>query len=898
MFLIQTLQGFLDSVSSDESVLLLLSQIPWLLTQSRVFFARSMIALQRPLVLLALALFCSVPLSFAQIGDNADKLGAPQVPLVPADKIPPAPALTPEQALKSFTLMPGFKLEIAAAEPLVQDPVAMTFGPDGRMWVVEMRGYMPDLDGNGEDAPVGRVVVLTDRDGDGRYDESKVFVDNLVLPRALALISDGVLVGAPPELAFWRDTDGDGKADQKTIVATDYGVKTDPKRPFLANPERAPNNLLWAHDNWIYSAAYTKKFRYVNGEWETATTFFRGQWGLSQDNYGHLFHGSNSDPLRVDIIPSDYLQRNPNLLRLPGTNVNAADNFFVWPARVNPGINRGYRPDFLRDGKLKEFTAANSPWVYRGDLLPEFYGNAFVAEPSANFVRRNILTAENGTILGRNAYDKKEFIASTDERFRPVGFSTGPDGALYIVDFYRGVLQHRISLTSYLRKQSEDRKLADPQHLGRIYRVVPIDRPAPLAPAAPALTSAQWVERLSHPNSWWRETAQRLLVERRDATLAPAIRAIVLSGKQPLGRTHALWTLDGMGALDRTSVVHALSDADPVVRTTAIRLAERFLKPGQAGRTELVAQLLPLAADTVPEVQLQAVLTLGEHRELTTDLALAAIVRTHPKNTYLREAFLSGIGERELPLLERLVVDPAWSVDDAHANSILSGLANGTFATRQTALIERLVALTAAQPPRSRRSLALFDGMIAGANGSRRPLRFNQEPTGWSTLTGNPALANRVAKLHEIVVWPGKTGLAAITAVTPLSAEQQARFDIGKTLFTTICAACHQVSGRGLDGVAPPLLDSEWVLGTHERTVRIVLHGVRGPIKVANRMHTGDMPAHGALDDQQISSILTYVRREWGHDAPPVDPAHVAAIRAATKNHSDAWSPEELNLIK
>ena len=189
----------------------------------------------------------------------------------------------------------------------------------------------------------------------------------------------------------------------------------------------------------------------------------------------------------------------------------------VFPARVNPGINRGYRPDFLRDGKLKEFTAANSPWVYRGDLLPEFYGDAFVAEPAANFVRRNLLTAENGTIQGRNAYDQKEFIASTDERFRPVGFSTGPDGALYIVDFYRGVLQHRISLTSYLRKQSEDRKLADPQHLGRIYRVVPLDRPAPRAPAPAALTAAQWVERLSHPNSWWRESAQRLLVERRRA---------------------------------------------------------------------------------------------------------------------------------------------------------------------------------------------------------------------------------------------------------------------------------------------------------------------------------------------------------------------------------------------
>src|SRR4051812_15975159 len=226
--------------------------------------------------------------AFAQIGDRADKAGEVQKSLVPAEKIPPAPALTPEQALQTFKLAPGIKLEIAAADPQVQDPVAMTFGPDGRMWVVEMRGYMPDLDGNGEDQPVGRIVVLSDRDGDGRYEDAKVFVDGLVLPRAIALVGDGVLVGAPPELAFWRDTDGDGKADKKVIVATDYGVRVDPKRPHLANPERAPNNLLWALDNWIYSAAYTKKFRYVKGEWETGAAIFRGQWGLSQDDFGHL----------------------------------------------------------------------------------------------------------------------------------------------------------------------------------------------------------------------------------------------------------------------------------------------------------------------------------------------------------------------------------------------------------------------------------------------------------------------------------------------------------------------------------------------------------------------------------------------------------------------------------
>lgn len=859
-----------------------------------------MILPQRSLVLLTLVVAGFTTSTFAQIGDNADKPGAPQVPLVPADKIPPAPALTPEEALKSFTLQPGFKLEIAAADPLVQDPVAMTFGPDGRMWVVEMRGFMADIDGNGEDAPVGRIVVLTDRNGDGRYDESKVFLDNLILPRAITLVGDGVLVGAPPELAFWRDTDGDGKADKKTLLATDYGVKVDPKRPFLANPERAPNSLLWAHDNWIYSAAYTKKFRYAKGEWETGVTIFRGQWGLSQDNFGHLYHGSNSDPLRADVIFSDYLQRNPNQPRLAGTNVKAIDNFLVWPARVNPGINRGYWPHFLRDGKLKEFTAANAQWIYRGDLMPEFYGDAFIAEPAANFVRRNVVKAEDGTIRSSNAYgaEQKEFIASTDERFRPVGFTTGPDGALYIIDLYRGVLQHRISLTSYLRKQSEDRNLVNPQQLGRIYRVVPIDRAAPRVTQIPTLTSAQWVERLSHPNSWWRETAQRLLVERRDATVVSAIRQVALKGASPLGRMHALWTLDGVEALDRKTVLAALDDPDPVPLTAAIRLSERFIKTGADGRDELIARVLPLTNSASPEVQLQAVLTLGEHRNLSTDLILAETVRKNQTNVFLRDALVSGLAERELPLLERLAANPAWSDGDEPANLLFSDLASGVLASRQMPSIERLIALASAQKPRGGRVAALLDGMVAGMGGSRRALRFEKEPAGWEELLKNPANAKRLAKLNELIVWPGKTGLAAVAVVQPLTTEQQKRFENGKTLFTAVCAACHQITGRGLDGLAPPLLDSEWVLGSPEKVVRIVLHGVRGPIKVAGRVHSGDMPAHGMLDDAQISSVLTYIRREWGHDAPAIDPAQVAKIRETTKNHTDAWSPEELNLIK
>jgi mono/diheme cytochrome c family protein len=847
---------------------------------------------------LSLALL-AVPAALAQIGDRQDKAGEVQKSLVPAHLVPSAPPLTPEQALASFKLAPGFKVEIAAAEPQVQEPVAITFGPDGRMWVVEMRGYMPDLDGNGEDLPSGRVVVLTDRDGDGRFEDSRIFIDELVLPRAIALVGDGVLVGAPPELAFWRDTDGDGKADKKEVVATDYGVRVDPKRPHLANPERAPNSLLWAYDNWIYSAAYTRKFRYVNGTWEMGTTMFRGQWGLAQDDHGHLYHGSNSDHLRVDVIFSDYLQRNPNQARLAGTNVNAAANQFVWPARVTPGINRGYRPEMLRDGRLKEFTAAGGQWIYRGDLMPEFYGNHFVAEPAANFVRRSVLTYENGTVKGRNAYENQEFLASTDERFRPVNFSTGPDGALYIVDLYRGVLQHRISLTSYLRKQIEERKLDQGQHLGRIYRIVPVDRPAPRANQIKALTSAEWVGRLAHANAFWRETAQRTLVERRDATLVPAIRAVANTSALAAGRVHALWTLDGMGALDRATVDAALGHSEPIVQTAAIRLSERWLTGAVDG--ELTGRLLKLARTGAGEVRLQAVLSLGQLDDPSVDRELATIVRSTPQNVFLGDAFLSGVAGQELRLIETLVADRTWDAGDAEANKLLTGLARGVFGTRDERAVVKVIALAggAVKAGGGKQAVALLDGLAPGVGGSRRPLQFAAEPAGWSALETDATAKARLARLKDVLVWPGKPGVAAVLAATPLTAEQEARFEAGKTLFAAVCAACHQLNGRGLDGLAPPLLDSEWILGSPERPVRIVLHGVRGPITVLGRVHTGDMPGFGgALDDQQVASILTYLRREWGHTASPVDPAQVKAIRAATAGQTDAWSPEELNVFR
>ncbi len=840
-----------------------------------------------------LVLLAGGPTSVAQIGDKA---GEAQAAIVPKDLIPPSPALSAAEELKTFQLAPGFRAELVASDPLIGDPVAMQFGPDGRLWVVEMRSYMPDLDGHGEDQPTGRVVVLSDTDGDGQMDQREVFLDQLVMPRALALVGDGVLVGAPPMLWYCRDTNGDGRADEKLEVARDFGIQVDPSRPELANPERAPNALLSALDNWIYAGAYAAKFRRRDGAWERATSTFRGQWGLSQDDWGHLFHNSNSDQLRADLVPSHYLARNPHYLRATGTNVKVAADQAVWPIRVNPGINRGYRPEMLRDYKLKEFTAACAPWIYRGDLFPaEFYANAFVCEPAGNLIKRDLLTAAGGTLSAREAYQQREFLASTDERFRPVNLTTGPDGALYVVDFYRGVIQHRISLTTYLRQQSEARGLDKPVALGRIWRIVPEKSTRPSFNSMAAETPAQWVAHLSHANAWWRETAQRMLVARGDGSVVPALEALAEKGAEPLGRLHAVWTLEGLRRVSWKTAAAALADADPRVRVAALRVSESLLT-GDA-RTQVLEKWGALSREeAVPEVQLQIALSLGEARAPQADAAMAALVRRAAGNPFLRDAAITGLAGRELELLTQLLADPAWQERNADADALLAGLARCVFAERNVGRVEKLLESIAALPASAgaRRVALLASVSTAAGVTARHPLRLSSEPAALAKLGTAPSAKATLVKVGPLLVWPGKPGLPDETKIKPLTPEEQGRYNLGQTFYTAVCAACHQPHGLGLDGLAPPLAESEWVLGSVERLGRIVLNGVRGPLKVKGATYSLDMPSMAAFDDQTLASILTYLRREWGHDADPVEPATIQTLRAAVSTRQDAWTQEEL----
>ncbi|MEX0742290.1 MAG: hypothetical protein WD079_05785, partial [Phycisphaeraceae bacterium] len=439
--------------------------------------------------------------------------------------IPESPVRTAEETMATFELPPGFRVELVAAEPLLHDPIAIDFGLDGRLWVVELPSYNWDyrehLPGyESEPPPPGRVVVLEDTNGDGQMDQRTVFLDDLENPRSVTLVGDGVLVTDSPRVYYCRDTTGDGKADEKTVVLEDFGQN--------ANPHASPNLLFRAMDNWHYGVAWPARLRWVDGRFERDEPIVpRGQWGMTQDNFGRLYYGRNTDPARGDVMPPAYWRANPNHGEPAGINVRFGHDLTVWPHDVTPGVNR--RNHLRDDGTLRSFTANAGLNLYRGDQFPkDFYGDLFVPEPAANLIRRYRLSERDGEITAENAYDQREFLFSHDERFRPVSLSTAPDGSIYVVDMYRGIIEGHLFITTFLRNQIVDRDLHQPfEGLGRIYRIVHEEGPANTAvPPMHEQDASELVAHLNHPNGWWRDTAQRVLVERRDEGAVPALRQL------------------------------------------------------------------------------------------------------------------------------------------------------------------------------------------------------------------------------------------------------------------------------------------------------------------------------------------------------------------------------------
>ena len=808
-------------------------------------------------------------------------------------KLPPAPVLTPEEALKSFKIEKGFRIELVACEPMIQSPIAISFDDQGRMFVVEMRGYMNDVNGAGEKDPSGRVSLLEDTKGTGRMDKATAFVDGLVMPRSVLAVNGGALIGESPNLFFYKDTKGTGVADVRTVVATDYGTRG-------GQPEHMANTPTWAMDNRIWSAGYGTSFRLNAGTWQRGAGLGRGQYGLCQDDVGRLYYNYNSDLLRTDLLPAGAFARNPLLRDVTSINSRVVTNQAVFPIHPTPGVNRGYDASTLRpDGTLAKATATCGALVYRGDLFgPAFRGNAFIPEPAANVVKRIVLTEKDGVVTGEAAVPGQEFLASTDERFRPVQVVNGPDGAIYIVDMYRGIIQHQGFLTHYLIANIKDRKLEQPVNHGRIWRIVPEKATQVAAVKVPAGTAAR-VELLRHPLGWVRDTAQRLLVESGDTAAVPALRQVLKTpgATQALARLHALWTLEGLNALDADSLRTAIKDTDSQVRAAGVRLATPDLLP----------DLIALTGEQEVIVQAHLAIRLGAVASPEADVALAKLLVAHGQNALVREGALTGMRGKET-VIAKLVAAQATKVNAAGASYIVEALATLVSQSGKVGPLEDMLNLAAAVDNPAMR-LAVVRGLDRGGRDSKAKPTKGTAASKVTKLLWLPAAPAAMAKLtttltdkegaaalkglNERVMWVGKAGAPKPPVVAPLTSAQVASFERGRTIYNGLCAGCHQPHGYGLDGLAPPLVDSEWVLGKPDIVALIIMNGLGGPVKVSGRTWDLSMPPMAQLNDEDLAAVVTYVRREWEHTATPIDTKFVKALRDQFGTHA-SWSADEL----
>lgn len=807
-----------------------------------------------------------------------------------------SPVRTPAQELATFQTEPGMKVQLVASEPMVQDPVIINFDEDGRLWVVEMRGFMPTIDGEGETERVGRLSVLEDRNGDGKMDVSTIFLDKLVMPRAMALVPGGVLIAENNALWFAKDTDGNLKADAKILIDSTYARN--------GLPEHTDNGLWRGIDNWYYNAKSRLRYRLEEGKWLRDSTEFRGQWGMSHDDEGRLHYNYNWSQLHADLIPPNYLSKNKNHTPTSGIDHGLTIDRRVYPIRPNPAVNRGYIPGTLDStGRLLEFTAACSPLVYRGTAFPKTHqGNVFVCEPSGNLIKRNGVEKKGFLVSAYDPHPGKEFLASTDERFRPVHLTTGPDGGLYIADMYRGLIQHGAYVTPYLREQTISRKLTQPIHRGRIWRVVP-DNWKPSKPKKLSKsTSEELVANLLHSDGWQRDMAQRLLVERNDKKMIVSLEELALNGQNNLGRFHALWTLEGLKWANTALLFKLLFDKNALVGSTALRLLEPIAQKDKTIREKLGTVLLAGWEQTPIEQVLQIALSARVLDPQMTQPLLLGIVEKYGSYPLIRDAVLSSLSNQEFAFLERLLKSSHWQTAQPEKEIFLEMLTTAIVRKRDTKeLIALLGKLDVDKTSFGWQQKTILTAMsIQSKNRKLKPIQLTAAPALFVRIDFETAQKNRIQMLESLFEWPGHAVRANHLQKSPLNEEQQQLFALGRQHYLTTCAGCHGSDGAGLNRFGPPLIESAWVLGDEKRLSLIVLHGMEGPLDVAGKLYDVPdilpvMPSHSTMDDGAIMAILTYIRNEWGNNAGPVSRGIVGKTRHTSQGRVVPWTAKELN---
>lgn len=602
-----------------------------------------------------------------------------------SSQLPRIAPLSPADAMKSFEVHPGFRVEQVAAEPLVNSPVAVDFDENGRLFVCEMRDYSEQ-----DKEHLGQIRLLEDTDEDGRFDKSTVFVDNLSWPTAVACANGGVFVGAAPDLFFFKDEDGDGKADVKKLIFTGFA---------RSNVQGLLNSFQWGLDNRLHGASSTvggeirrvddpkskvisvrgRDFAINTRTLDFATVSGGAQHGMSFDIWGRKFDSSNSDHIQLVMYEDRYLARNPYLAAPSARLSIASDGPQAEVYRISPVepwriIRTKLRVEKKVIGVVEGggrpagyFTGATGVTIYRGDAWPEANrGNAFIGDVGSNIMHRKVLEPKGVELVANRVDAGKEFVASRDTWFRPAQFANAPDGNLYICDVYREVIEHPHSIPPEIKKHLD---LTSGRDRGRLYRVVAEGYKQQPLPKLGKATTAELVALLAHPNGWHRQTASRLIFEQNDKVAVPLLLAMASESKSPLGRMHALRALDGFGAVTPQVVLARLADEHPRVREHAVQLAERV-----TDSSDVQARLCSLAADEDLRVRYQLAYTLGELKTPDRLTALATIARRDSDDRWMRLAMLSSLVDGAGAVLSDLVADAKYRTKPA-AIGMLEALA-------------------------------------------------------------------------------------------------------------------------------------------------------------------------------------------------------------------------------
>jgi putative membrane-bound dehydrogenase-like protein len=742
---------------------------------------------------------------------------------------------SPEAALKSMRVLAGFTIELAAAEPLVKDPIAFEWGADGKLWVVEMGDY--PLGGDGKGKPAGVVRFLEDGDGDGHYDTQTTFLDGLAYPTGVMPWRRGVIISSAPEIFYAEDRDGDGKADFKVVLFTGF---------VEGNPQHRVNGFEMGLDGWIYGAngdsggriRSTKtgkttsiegrdfRFRPDTGEFEAESG--RTQYGRHRDDWGRWFGNNNPNWGWHYVLFEQDLKRNP-YYAAPEPRQDLEPETRCYPqSRTLARFNDLEMADHV--------TSANSPTPYRDELFgPWFSSSVFVSEPVHNLVHRIVLERDGVSFRGRRGPDeaKGEFLASSDNWFRPTMLKTGPDGALWIADMYRAVIEHPEWIPDDWEKRLDLRAGSEQ---GRIYRVYPVDKKPRRIPRLDRLDTTALVAALDSPSGWQRDTAQRLLLERAEQAAIGPLRDLVAGTRRGKTRVQAIWTLADLAALDEKSALAGLGDPDAAVRASTVAALG-----GLAGsRVPVAAALVRLADDADAPVRFQTALALGNWTDRRAGVALARLARRDGSDPWIRAALLSSAAPHVATLLAELFGS------------------SGDSAAPPPELVEPLLALAGSIP-----ASALHESLA-------------------------PTLSRPAGRDGRFAIWQ----LAAATGL--LEARRRARRPLETELEKSLAALWPQARGLVADDAAaePERLASVRLLAhsaLKSASDRELLLGMLRP-QVPLALQHAAVAALGRGGDPTLAKRLV---KDWKRLTPGVRGAILDALLARS-----AWTPALLGALE